>query len=65
VVVKPPLVVLVLIVKFNVAVFIQPDELGDVKVYTPLAVYVKPFAAHVYESQEVSVKVDVEPLFVF
>jgi hypothetical protein len=54
-----------LIVKFNVAVFIQPDELGDVKVYTPLAVYVKPFAAHVYESQEVSVKVDVEPLFVF
>ena len=63
--VEPPLVVLGLIVKFNVAVFTQPDELSDVKVYTPLAVYVKPFAPQVYESQEVSVKVDDEPLFVF
>ena len=54
-----------MIVKFNVAVFKHPDELSDVKVYTPLAVYVKPFAAQVYETQEVSVKVDVEPLFVF
>ena len=51
--------------RFNVAVFMQPDELSEVKVYTPLAVYVKPFAPQVYESQEVSVKVDDEPLFVF
>ena len=56
---------LLLTTRFNVVVFAQPETFNEVIVYTPLAVYVKPFAPQVYESQEVSVKVDDEPLFVF
>ena len=45
---------LLLIVKFNVAVFTQPAAFNDVDVYAPLALYETPFAAHVYESQATS-----------
>jgi hypothetical protein len=45
--------VLLLIVKFNVAVFTQPAAFNDVFVYAPLAVYVTPFAAQVIESQAI------------
>ena len=57
-IVEPPFVVLVLIVRFNVAVFIQPAAFNEVKVYIPLAVYDEPF--HIYELQAVFV----EPPFV-
>ena len=49
---------LLLIVKFNVALFTQPAAFNDVYVYVPPAVYVTPFAAHVYELQAVCVKDD-------
>jgi len=52
----------VLIVKFNVAVFTQPEAFNDVEVYAPLALYETPFAAHVYESHEVCDEDDVELL---
>jgi hypothetical protein len=55
---------LLLIVKFNVAVFKQPDAFNDVYVYVPPAVYETPFAAHVYESQATSDKDDVELLLI-
>ena len=45
--------VLLLIVKFNVAVFTQPAAFNDVFIYVPPAVYVTPFSAHVYELQAV------------
>jgi hypothetical protein len=53
-----------LIVKFNVSVFKQPDAFNDVYVYVPPAVYETPFAAHVYESQATSDKDDVELLLI-
>jgi hypothetical protein len=56
--------VLLLIVKFNVAVFTQPAAFNDVFVYAPLAVYVTPFAAQVYESQAVCNSDDVVLLLI-
>ena len=53
-----------MIVKFNVAVFVQPDAFDDVYVYAPLALYETPFAAHVYESQATSDKDEVELLLI-
>ena len=56
---------LLLIVKFNVAVFTQPAAFNDVYVYTPLAVYVTPFAAHVViESHEKALIDDDELLLI-
>jgi len=55
---------LLLTVKFNVAVFVQPDAFDDVYVYAPLALYVIPFAAHVYESQATSDNDEVELLLI-
>ena len=55
---------LLLIVKFNVAVFTQPAAFNDVEVYAPLALYETPFADHVYESQAVCVEDDVELLLI-
>jgi hypothetical protein len=46
---------IVVIVKFNVSVFTQPAAFNDVFEYEPLAVYVTPFEAHVYEAGEVIV----------
>ena len=43
-------IVLLSTIRFNVAVFMQPDGALDVKVYEPLDVYVCPFAAQTYES---------------
>jgi hypothetical protein len=53
-----------LIVKFKFSVFKHPDAFNDVYVYAPLALYATPFAAHVYESHEVCVEVDVELLLI-
>jgi hypothetical protein len=53
-----------LIVKFNVSVFKHPDAFNDVYVYAPLALYVTPFAAHVYESHEVIDELDIELLLI-
>ena len=57
-VVRLPFVVLLLIVRFNVAVFTQPLAPIVVFVYTPEVVYVNPLAVQVYELQAV-IEVDV------
>ena len=44
---------LLLTTRFSVAVFTHPEAFNEVYVYTPLDVYVAPFAAHVYELQAV------------
>jgi hypothetical protein len=53
-----------LIVRFNVEVCTQPAAFNDVEVYEPLALYVTPFADHVYESQATADDVDDELLLI-
>jgi hypothetical protein len=57
-------VVLLFTVKFNVSVFKHPAAFNDVFVYEPPAVYVTPFADHVYESQEICDDEDAELLLI-
>ena len=49
-------------VRFNVAVFTQPEAFNEVKVYIPLAVYDEPF--QVYVSHAVADDDDVELLLI-
>jgi hypothetical protein len=53
-----------LIVKFNVAVFTQPDVFNEVQVYEPEAVYDVPLHDHVYELHAVAVKLEVVLLLI-
>ena len=53
---------LLLMVKFKVAVYIQPELFNEVHVYIPDPVYVTLLHDQLYESQAVADSVDVELL---